>query len=433
MPETITQQSLPYITADLPGIGGILKERPEDFNVTELPLYEPSDQGEHVFCEIQKTGMTTFQVIDRLAAELHVSSRDIGYAGMKDAHSVSRQNFSILGTTPEQVMSLATPGMSILWATRHGNKLRLGHLAGNRFVIKVRKVAPTDVVKLAEICKRLQDRGVPNYFGEQRFGYRADNDKLGAALVRGDDQGVLKLLLGTPRKEIDDPQSMQARAAFDAGDTEEAMRRFPRRCGMERRILAGLNKTQNPRAAVGKIDQRLRRLWISALQSSFFNQVVARRIDSLHQVLQGDLAYKHDSGAVFLVEDAVKEQPRADAFEISPAGPLIGYRLTMPQGDALKIEQEVFDAAGIHAADFRVAGKLKVKGARRSMRFRPKDMEYSAGVDANGSYITAAFTLPAGAFATVVMRELMKGEASDASIPQEAEQEETSDETPTIE
>src|SRR3954467_3196109 len=174
---------LPYLTRWFPGIGGSIKNRPEDFFVQEVPLYEPSGQGEHVYCEIQKTGVSTFEAIDRLGRALKVSGRDFGYAGMKDARAVTRQVFSIPGVTEEQVMTAGVPGIQVLWAARHGNKLRLGHLAGNRFAIKIRGVTPTDVVRLEPVLAELGGRGMPNYFGEQRFGRRGDNDRLGAAFV----------------------------------------------------------------------------------------------------------------------------------------------------------------------------------------------------------------------------------------------------------
>src|SRR5207237_750340 len=101
-------------------------------------------------------------------------------------------------------MDLRLPDMTVQWAARHGNKLRLGHLAANRFAVKVRDVVPTDVVKLQPVLDLLQRRGLPNYFGEQRFGRRGDNDRLGAALLRGDDESVLKRLLGAPDARLDD-------------------------------------------------------------------------------------------------------------------------------------------------------------------------------------------------------------------------------------
>ncbi len=401
---------LPFLTREFGGIGGTIKNRPEDFFVQELPLYEPSGAGEHVYCEIQKVGITTFEAIRRIAAALRISSRDIGYAGLKDAHAVARQLLSIRGVTETQVMSMGLPDISVQWAARHENKLRPGHLAGNRFAIKVRDVTPTDVVRLKPVLSLLQQRGMPNYFGEQRFGRRGNNDLLGAALVRGDDAAVLKLLLGGPDPALDSEQSLESRRRFEAGELELAMERMPPGNAMEHRVLARLIKTGRAGAAVASIDQKLRRLWISALQSRLFNAVVARRIDSLDRLLQGDVACKHENLACFRVDDAAVEQARCDAFEISPTGPLLGYRMMLPEAEALRMEMEIFEAAGLAAGDFRSGHLGKVKGARRPLRVKPMDVELAAGVDQHGAHITIAFTLPAGSFATVLLRELMKAD-----------------------
>src|SRR6187551_3311673 len=102
--------ALPYLTRDFSGVGGTIKNRAEDFFVQEIPLYEPSGEGEHVYCEIQKVGLTTCEAISRIAKALRVPSREIGYAGMKDARAVTRQVLSIAAsTTPEAVMSLRLP------------------------------------------------------------------------------------------------------------------------------------------------------------------------------------------------------------------------------------------------------------------------------------------------------------------------------------
>ena len=125
------------------------------------------------------------------------------------------------------------------------------------------------------------------------------------------------------------------------------------------------------------VDERLRRLWVSALQSRIFNDVLARRVEggSFDRLLDGDLAYKHDNGACFLVRSAADEQPRCEAFEVSPSGPLFGYRMSLPEGEALRVEQEAFDAAGLSAQDFRSRAIGKVKGARRPLRVRPENVE----------------------------------------------------------
>jgi tRNA pseudouridine13 synthase len=406
---------LPFLTSDFPGVGGAIKQRPEDFFVQEIPRYEASGEGEHVYCEIQKVGTTTFHAINQIARALDVSSRDIGYAGLKDANAVARQVISIQGTTEQAVMALRPPNITVLWAARHGNKLRLGHSAGNRFAIKIRDVNPTDVVKLTPLTDQLQQRGMPNYFGEQRFGRRGDNDKLGATLIRGRPEELLKLLLGSADPAIDDAQTIGARHAFEAGDFEKSMHLWSRHHGLERRILARLIKTGSPGEAVRAIDEKLRRLWVSALQSKLFNEVVARRIDSLGTLVAGDLAWKHENGACFRVESAQVEQPRADAFEISPTGPLVGYRMTPPEGEPLAMEEAIFKSHGLTPGHFRQDGRDRAKGARRPLRVQPKDISLAAGVDEHGGHITVAFTLPAGSYATVLLRELMKSDVAETS------------------
>ncbi len=404
---------LPYLTTNFPGIGGSIKNRPEDFFVQEIPLYEPSGEGEHVYCEIQKIGIPTFEAINRIAASLRISARDIGYAGLKDAKAITRQVLSILGTTEEAVMSLRVPDVTVQWAARHGNKFRLGHLAGNRFAIKIRGVNPPDVIKLEPVMDELQRRGMPNYFGQQRFGRRGDNHKLGGALIRGRPEELLALLLGSPDPSIDDPPMLKARRSFSEGRFEDAMRQWPRHGGMERRVLARMIKTGKAGAAIRMIDQRLRRLWVSALQSEIFNDVLARRIESIDRMWLGDLAMKHENGAVFRVEDATAEQSRADRFEISPTGPIVGHRMTLPEREELKLEEAALKSHGLTLGHFRQEGRNQSPGARRSFRVQPKEINLAAGVDEHGAHITVAFTLPPGSYATVLLRELMKNDSSD--------------------
>ncbi|HLL90577.1 MAG TPA: tRNA pseudouridine(13) synthase TruD, partial [Tepidisphaeraceae bacterium] len=383
--------NLPLSTPDLPGIGGRIKFRNEDFFVQEIPAYEPGGEGEHVYAEVQKVGLTTFDLVNRLSDALRVPSRDIGFAGLKDARAVSRQVLSIPGVTEDKVMGLRLPNVQVMWAARHNNKLRLGHLVGNRFAIKVRDVEPTDVVKAERVVQKLQQRGMPNYFGEQRFGMRGNNHLLGAALIREDNKEVLRLLLGDPKPAVDrDQYVLRARTAFEARNNDEAMRYLPRKLGLERRILHRLIKTGKPGAAVRAIDEKLRRLWISALQSQMFNDVLAKRIDSYDKVFVGDWAYKHDNGAAFKVEDPAADQPRADAHEISPTGPLIGYRMSTPEGEPGAIESAVLEGYGLKAEQFRSSGKHRVKGARRPLRVFPTDMNFAGGVDEHGPHVTLA-------------------------------------------
>ncbi len=400
--------ALPYLTEGLPGVGGVIKARNEDFFVQELPLYEPCGSGEHVYAQIQKVGISTFDAVRRIAMALDIPRQNIGYAGMKDARAITQQVLSIQGATLDQVASLKLPDITIQSTALHNNKLRIGHLKGNRFAIRIREVDPAHVLRVQAIADVLVKRGLPNFFGEQRFGLRNNNDKLGAALIRDDNMAVLQLLLGSPDSQYDDGQTIQARRHFEAHDNEKALHEWPRRCGMERRILARLMKSHKPSAAVRMIEEPLRRLWVSALQSRIFNEVLTRRMDSFDKIQLGDFAWKHDNGACFLVEDLAAETPRCEAFEISPTGPLVGYRMSEPNGAPVELEKAVLAEHQLEPAQFREAGKHKVKGARRPLRIKLENFELSSGVDEFGEHITVAFTLPAGSFATVALREITK-------------------------
>jgi tRNA pseudouridine13 synthase len=333
---------------------------------------------------------------------------------------VTRQTLSVWGVEEQRVSDLKIDNIRVRWAARHGNKLRIGHLRGNRFAIRIRQVDPTAVVRVRKILDRLALRGMPNFFGEQRFGRRGDNHLLGACLVRGRPEELLHHLLGRP-EDGDDQAARQARETFDRGEFEKSLHHWPRRCGMERRILARFIKTRDAGMAVRAVDERLRRLWISALQSDLFNRVLARRIDSYDRLLDGDFAYKHENGAGFPVESAAAEQERCDRFEISPSGPIVGYRMTFPAGAALEIEQSVLKESGLTPGHFKQDRRDAAKGTRRPLRVRPEDIDLAAGVDEHGAHITIAFTLPSGSFATVLMREIMKGEETRRRRDEETE------------
>jgi tRNA pseudouridine13 synthase len=134
--------NLPYLTAEVPGIGGMIKTFVEDFYVEEVPLYEPIDEGTHIFFCIEKRQVDTFKAVRTIADALGKRAFDIGAAGLKDSRAVSRQILSIEHVEPAALESLQLPGIKVLWTRRHRNKLKLGHLKGNKFVIKLRDVNP---------------------------------------------------------------------------------------------------------------------------------------------------------------------------------------------------------------------------------------------------------------------------------------------------
>jgi tRNA pseudouridine13 synthase len=338
---------LPLVTADLPGSGGTLKQSPEDFRVDEIPAYAPCGEGPHLWLQVEKRGRTTRDVVREAARLLGVQERDVGVAGLKDRHAVTVQWLSFPVAKGPDPASLGGDGWRVIAASRHGNKLRTGHSRGNRFGIVVRGGDPGAARAAAGA---LAVRGLPNFFGAQRFGADGKNADLGRAILRGDD----------------DPEARRASR-----------------------------------------DRFLRRLALSAWQSLLFNRWLAERMQDglLARALPGDAMKKLDSGGVFACEDPAADQPRVERFEISPAGPMFGHALRPAGGEAGERETRILAADGVSAADL-ARGGGETEGTRRAARI-PVAVELE---EVEGGY-RASFDLPRGSYATVVMGELTRSDA----------------------
>lgn len=394
----------PYLTAGIPGCGGTIKTSVEDFYVEELPSYLPSGSGEHCYLTFEKRGITTLEAIRRIAIALKIPEREIGYAGMKDAVGVTRQTISLARITPQQALELQLDGLVMVAAERHGNKLKLGHLRGNRFRIVIRGVLPEAEQLLPPLLELLGRKGVPNYFGAQRYGAQGNSHLIGAAMLRREWRACVDHLIGQP-DALRDQEWRDAIVAYQQGQLEEALRLFPRHCRSERDVLQRLvGRPEGYERAFGAVHPRLKKLYLSALQSYLFDQVVALRIDRLDQLLDGDLACKHINGACFQVEDAALEQERADVFEISPSGPMFGRKMKRPTGAADQLEQGVLQQSGIEQANFEPHGGVSLDGERRPLRVPVADL---SGV-VEGDLVTLEFSLPKGSYATSLLREITK-------------------------
>ncbi|GHF34433.1 tRNA pseudouridine13 synthase [Deinococcus metalli] len=272
------------------GTGGVLRRDPEDFVVQEVPLYAPSGEGDFAFVEVRKTGHTTAHVIRVLAAELGVREKDIGVAGLKDRHAVTTQWLSLPAKAERRLDGLNVDGVEIVRVTRHTNKLGLGHLRGNRFVIRVRG-AEGQADRAREIMAALVAQGVPNYFGPQRFGLGGVNAEEGVRVLRGESR--LK-------------------------------------------------------------DPRVRRFLTSSVQSMVFNRALSLRLERgvFAGLLRGDMAKKHDTGGVFQVEDVAAETPRAARGEVSATGTLFGRKVRPLTFEAGDLEDDALAAFGLRPEAF---------------------------------------------------------------------------------
>ena len=396
-----------WLTADLPGTGGIFKAQEEDFVVEELPAYLPCGSGEHLFLLVEKQGLTTLDLVRRLARQCNVSERDVGYAGMKDSRGITRQWLSLPASAAQGRLSETNDRFRILKTALHRNKLRIGHLHGNRFRILLREVKAQALPRAQAILCELAARGVPNRFGVQRFGALGNTHHIGRALLAGEFEKAAQAMF--TGENIRNPRWKVGAELFAEGNFEKALEILPETCRTERSVVKALAQGKTPRDALLALPQRLLRLYISAWQSAIFDRVVEARLDTLGQILAGDLAMKHVNGACFAVSDPQLEQARADAWEISPTGPLPGGKKMLwateaagaIEQNALAGDRELLESSALPAG-------LRPLGERRALRV-PLG-EASAELAADGLLLT--FTLPAGSYATCVVEEVMKSAAS---------------------
>lgn len=392
-----------WLTADLPGIGGRYKFCPEDFYVEELPLYPCSGQGEHLYLFIEKRDQTTNEVLRQIARSLRLSEREIGYAGLKDARAVTRQWLSLPARVEGQLKLLSQLPFDILQTERHSNKLRLGHLAGNRFVLRVRQPVEDAAARAEKILAQLSRLGVPNHFGEQRYGVLGNSHNLGRLLLQRRYQEFCCELIGDP-SQINNRDWKQAAERFQRGDLAGAAKSLPTRMPEEKRLLERLANGLSPQKAVFGLPRRLLRLYLSAHQSSLFDQLLSMRLPYLHQLLQGDMAIKHVNGASFRVSDPIAEQPRADAFEISPSAPLFGVKVPLAEGLPGQAERALLSDQGLKPEDWKLGDGLTMTGERRPLRVPLSGVELKP----IASDLQVSFCLPRGSYATSVLSELIK-------------------------
>jgi tRNA pseudouridine13 synthase len=333
-----------------------LRTTAADFEVEEIALYPPSGEGDHLFLWVEKVDVPAEALRRHVARAIGVPNMDVGMAGMKDRRAVTRQWLSVPRSAEGRLAAIDDDRIRVLNAVPHRHKLRTAHLAGNRFALVVRGVEPDALARIQVKLERLQHSGVPNLFGSQRMGQGGSTLAAGWALLRGSQRFVR---VRTP------------------DDTEHA---------------------------VHLDDRNLRRLAASALQAEVFNRTLARRMAEARwrQVMDGDVCCKTISGGMFVTDDVAREQARLDAAEVELTGPMWGPKMMRSAGVAGELELAVLTELGIGEAEWSTLGHL-AEGTRRPLAVRPGELSVSGA----GDSVTVRFTLPAGAFATGVMHELM--------------------------
>lgn len=321
-------------------IKGRIKSINEDFIVEEIMPVQPSGQGEHLWLHIQKSGSNTDWLAQQLARISGIKPMGVSYAGMKDRHAITSQWFSVHlpGQEDPDLSSLEGEDIKILQAIRHDKKLKRGTLSGNRFKLRIRDIEGA-LEQLQIRLENIQQQGVPNYFGEQRFGFGMNN-------------------------------LTKAELMFD-------------------RKLKRLKKHE-------------RGLYLSSARSWIFNQVLSTRIQQgvWNQYVPGDVFMLDGKSACF-ADDGSDVTERLEKMEIHPTGPLWGDGEPLASGQCLKIEQ---DAVLNNVLLGKGLVDARLKQERRSLRLRIEDLKWQVE---NVNELSIEFSLPAGTFATMVLREFV--------------------------
>ncbi|MBB4131978.1 tRNA pseudouridine(13) synthase TruD [Xanthomonas sp. 3075] len=343
-------------------LSAAMRSTPEDFQVDELPAFEPSGEGEHLLLTIRKRGQNTAYIAKKLAQWAGIAEMGVSYAGLKDRHAVTTQRFSVhlpKRIAPE-IATLDDDDMQVIDSTWHNRKLQRGALSGNRFELTLRQVQGAHEA-IEQRLQAIAARGIPNWFGEQRFG--RDGGNVAAALAMF---GYMQVADGTL---VAAPAS-------------------------KRRL---------------RNDQRS--MLLSAARSALFNRVLTARVEqgSWDTALEGEAWMLDGSRSVFGPEpfsDVLAE--RLARFDIHPSGPLWGVGDLRPTDQAAALEQGALSDPQSSALreGLEAAG---LKQERRALRLRPQQLQYR-WLDTHSLQIE--FALPPGCYATAVLWEL--GEVGDA-------------------
>ncbi len=405
-----------HATYTHPPIDFRFRTRAEDFEVEELPLPGLPATGTHLYFRIEKRELSTQGAIRKLARALGRAESEFGFAGRKDSLAVARQWLSIEHVAPAELERAEVEGLRIDAFEYRPHKLRLGQLAGNRFRLRLRDIGDEGWAQAQSVVEELVARGLPNYVGAQRFGRSGMAWRLGRLHMLGDHRGYLQELV-RPEHTRPSPEVEMLRVAIEGG-----MRGDQRRLS---RIADRLDSDLSPVArqlarrphawdsAVRAIPRATQSLHLSAFQARIFHRVLAARAPTFDRLSAGDVAWVHDSGAVFLVEEVLADLvTRSTRFELSPSGPLFGPKLLPAAGDQRSLEEAALSAEGIGLETLHRSERgFRLPGARRPLRVPIGEVAW----EREGADAWLSFRLPPGAFASTLVEELAKSHARNAT------------------
>lgn len=338
----------------------LFKQNREDFVVTEIPLYEFSGEGEHLIIKFRKKDLTTWDAVQIFSEQLACRNRDIGYAGLKDKNAMTIQHISIPKSCEEKLASFSHENIKILEITKHNNKIRVGHLKGNKFFIRLKRVTSLDAKKIEEALSHISTLGMPNYFGFQRFGIEGNNYKKGEAIVKGElrekNRKLKQMYINAYQSYLFNSwlsKRIEISKLIDSFSAKEIYKKI----NLPLELVSEMKKQKHPL-----------------------------------KIMIGDLMSHYPFGKIFFVEDIKSESSKFYEHDRVPTGLLCGKRVKKSEGFAYDFEKE-FDE------------QINEDGARRFAWVFPSNIESNYKEDKN--WMELQFTLPKGSYATEFIAEVI--------------------------
>ncbi len=336
------------------------KQSKDDFVVNEVPLYEFSNEGEHLILKLRKKDLATWDAIEILANYLQCSTREFGYAGLKDKNAMTVQHISIHRKYEDALKSFSHENIKILETTYHNNKIKIGHLKGNNFFIRLKRVGLVEKQKIEEAFSKIAVFGMPNYFGFQRFGIDGENYKKGKQIV----EGTLK------------ERNRNLKQMFI-----NAYQSYLFNSWLSKRIeISKLIEAFEPKEIFEKLNLPLDEVKRAKKQPHPF------------KILTGDLLSHYPFGKIFIIDDLETESQKFFEKDRVPTGLLCGKRVKKSEGLAYEIEK-----------DFEV--QMSEDGARRFAFVFPENLQSNYKEDKN--HMELSFYLPKGSYATELIAEIL--------------------------
>ncbi|WP_345993949.1 tRNA pseudouridine(13) synthase TruD [Sulfurimonas sp. HSL-1716] len=341
----------------------VFKQTARDFVVDEIPLYEFSGEGEHLILHVRKKNLTTWEMIDKICVYLGIKAKEIGYAGLKDKNAMTKQYISVNKKYEKQMESFDNPDIKILSKTYHDNKIRTGHLKGNRFFIRLKKVNPTNAKKISLALKHIKEFGLPNFFGYQRFGNDGDNYILGEKVARGQakerNPKVKKLLINSYQSHLFNLW-LSRRLEISALINSFSVKELEPMLNLSKHTLEQMKEQTHP-----------------------FKMIV------------GDVIEHYPHGRLFNFEGDQDDIKRFEEKKVSITGLLCGKKAWQAKDEARLIEKDYDE-------------KIAADGARRYAWIFPENVE--GEYKEEEAWYELHFSLPKGSYATVLIEEIAKRE-----------------------